>query len=354
MGLAACLVGQLGCQPHLPELEAQGLRVSVGVQADVELCAGTLRAWDQHVGFVEAELGIARDPAKRIEVYVVEDTAPWCDDVMACYIGGWVDASFVPTYAPKAIWHELVHHVVSGSDLGMTDRFLSEGLAGALGDSWCPTPGTYWPSPPLRSVLARNEVAYEHYPRAAQFVDFVRQEHGTRALVNLVDCVERGDPLTMVDDCVQRSLHTDLGAVDRRFEVAAPALHGNPALCSGPAVPWDGDAWRHEAVLACEDPDVVNTFRSRHGRETAVLVDIPRPGVYAVELHADGEALLEIEPCFCAEQHVSLVPSNDPGAVWVGEPGRYRFVFRTADPVASRVRAELWPVEDEEGAHTPT
>src|SRR5690606_12070445 len=121
-------------QPHLPELEAQGLRVSVGVQADVELCAGTLRAWDQHVGFVEAELGIARDPAKRIEVYVVEDTAPWCDDVMACYIGGWVDASFVPTYAPKAIWHELVHHVVSGSDLGMTDRFLSEGLAGALGD----------------------------------------------------------------------------------------------------------------------------------------------------------------------------------------------------------------------------
>src|SRR5690606_32617102 len=106
MGLAACLVGQLGCQPHLPELEAQGLRVSVGVQADVELCAGTLRAWDQHVGFVEAELGIARDPAKRVEVYVVEDTAPWCDDVMACYIGGWVDASFVPTYAPKAIWHE--------------------------------------------------------------------------------------------------------------------------------------------------------------------------------------------------------------------------------------------------------
>lgn len=325
--------------------------MSVGVQGDVELCAGTLRAWDHHVGFVESELGIARDPGKRIEVYVVEDTAPWCDDVMACYIGGWVDASFVPSYAPRAIWHELVHHVVSGSDLGMTDRFLSEGMAGALGDSWCPPPGTEWPRPPLATVLAQEEVAYEHYPRAAQFVDFVRQEHGTPALVSLVDCIERGDPLRIVDDCIRRALRQELPLVDRHFQVAAPALHGNPALCHGPAVPWQGDRWQHEAVLACEDPDVTNTFRSRHGRETAVLVDIARAGLYAVKLHADGDAAVEIEPCFCAQQHASL--SAEAGTVWVGEPGRYRFVFRTADPAATRLRLELWPIADDDGAQTP-
>lgn len=345
MGLAACLVGLLGCQPLRPDLEAEGQRVSVGVQVDVELCAGTLRAWDRHVGFVESELGIARDPRDRIEVYVVEDAAPWCDDVMACYIGGWVDASFVPSYAPRAIWHELVHHVVSGSDLGMTDRFLSEGMAGALGDSWCPTPGTHWPRPPLDTVLAREEVTYENYPRAAQFVDFVRQEHGTPALVDLVDCIERGDPLSTVNECSQRVLHTDIAAIDRRFEVGAPALHGNPALCSGAAAPWDGGTWRFEAKLACGDPDVVNTFQSRHGRETAVMVDIPRAGLYAVDLQADGEATLEIEPCFCT-QHASLLSSANVGSVWVGEPGRYRFVFRTADPAASRLGVELWPLDD--------
>jgi hypothetical protein len=341
------MLGLTGCQAPLPELDAYGERVAVGVQADVELCAGTLRAWDQHVGFVEAELGIARDPKDLIEVYVVGDASPWCEDVMACYIGGWVDASFVPSYAPRAIWHELVHHVVSGSELGMTDRFLSEGVAGSLGDSWCPTPGDPpWPHPSLSRLLAQDDVAYEHYPRAAQFVDFLRREHGTPALVQLVDCIDRGDPLPEVEDCIQRSLQTDLQAVDLRFDTVTPALHANPALCAGTTEPWDGERWRFATSLACEDPDVVNTFRSRHGRENAVLVDIERPGLYAVELWADGEASLEIEPCFCAQQDPSLLHSPGSGTVWVGEPGRYRFGFRTADPATSRVRAEVWPVGD--------
>jgi hypothetical protein len=322
----------------------------VGVQAEVDLCAGTLRAWDRHVGFVEAELGIARDPGKLIEVYVVGDTGPWCDDVMACYIGGWVDASFVPSYAPRAIWHELVHHVVSGSDLGMTDRFLSEGMAGSLGDSWCPSPGAEpWPQPPLRRLLAQDDVAYEHYPRAAQFVDFLRREHGTPALVDLVDCVDRGDGLPVVERCIQRALHTDLEQVDLRFGVAAPPLHANPALCAGRPEPWDGERWRFATSLACGDPDVINTFRSAHGRESAVLVDFDRPGLYAVDLWADGEAALEIEPCFCARQDPSLLHSPGSGAVWVGEPGRYRFGFRTADAATSQVRVEVWAVEDGTG-----
>jgi hypothetical protein len=353
IALAACLVSLPGCQPPLPELDAHGVRVAVGVQADVELCAGTLRAWDRHVGFVEAELGIARDPTDLIEVYVVGDTAPWCDDVMACYIGGWVDASFVPSHAPRAVWHELVHHVVSGSDLGMTDRFLSEGVAGSLGDSWCPTPGADpWPRPALPRLLAQDEVAYEHYPRAAQFVDFVRREHGTPALVDLVDCIDRGDPLSTVEGCVEQSLSSDLQAVGVRFDAATPALHANPALCGGQPVAWQGERWRHTAALAYQDPDVVNTFRSRHGRETAVLIDIERPGLYAVELEADGDASLEIEPCFCAREEASLLHSPGSGAVWVGEPGRYRFELRTADPTTSQVRVEVWALSDETG-HTP-
>jgi hypothetical protein len=344
------MLGLVGCQPPPPELDARGVRVAVGVQADVDLCAGTLRAWDRHVGFVEAELGVARDPEDLIEVYVVGDAAPWCQDVMACYIGGWVDASFVPSHAPRAVWHELVHHVVSGSDLGMTDRFLSEGLAGSLGDSWCPTPGTSpWPRPPLARLLAREDVAYEHYPRAAQFVDFLRHEHGTPALVDLIDCIDRGDPLPIVERCIEQALHTDLQTVGSRFDAATPSLHANPAMCSGSPTPWDGDRWRFATSLACEDPEVINTFRSPHGRETATLVDIERAGFYAVDLWADGEASLEIEPCFCARQDPSLVRSPGASTVWVSEPGRYRFGLRTADPATSHVRVEVWPVSDQSG-----
>ncbi len=318
----------------------------MGVQGEVELCAGTLRAWDQHVASVETKLGIARDPDDKLEVYIVEDAAPWCKDVMACYIGGWVDATFVPAYASRAVWHELVHHVVSGSDLGMTDRFFSEGLAGALGDSWCPPPGASWPAPPLRSLVAQPDVAYEHYARAAQFVDYVQQEHGTAALVRLVDCVERGAPTARVEACVEQIFGRSLDGLGRRFDADTPELHGNPALCEGEPLPWHGQEWSYEAALSCGDPEVINTFTSKHGRETSALVELPRAGRYAVVLTTDGEAALEIEPCFCPGSDGGLLYDPETSTVWVGEPGRYRMVFRTADPRASRLRVDLWPLED--------
>jgi len=328
----------------MPELGAAGRRVTVGVQAEVELCAGTLRAWDDHVDFVEAQLGITRDPSLPIEVFVVADTEPWCDDVMACYIGGWVDATFVPTYEPRAIWHELAHHVASGSDLGMTDRFLSEGMASSMGDDWCPAPGTRWPTPPLWRLLARDDVRYEDYPRAAQFVEFVRQQYGEDALVDLVDCIERGDPLPAIDRCMRRTLDEGLDAVDRRFAADPPPHHPNPALCRGPVTPWhDDETWSFEAKLACEDPAVLNTFRSPHGRETSALLEITEPGRYAVALHADGEATVEIEPCFCPTDDASLDHDPESGSVWLGEPGRYRVVFQTSAPSTSRLAVELWP-----------
>ncbi|MEX1364725.1 MAG: hypothetical protein AB1Z98_16480 [Nannocystaceae bacterium] len=345
MGLAVGLgMVLLGCQPPLPELDAQGTRVAVGISGDVQLCAGTLRAWDEHVVSIEAQLGIARDPDERIEVYVVEDTEPWCDDVMACYIGGFADATFVPTYAPHAVWHELVHHVVSGSELGMTDRFLSEGLAGSLGDTWCPPPGAHWPAPSLRVLLARSDVAYEHYPRAAQFVDWIRQEHGTPALVDLVECMERGDPLKDAQGCLEQVLGAGVDAVSDLFDEVAPPLHANPALCGGDPVPWSDETWRFDATLACEDPTVSNGFRSRHDRTSEVLLDLPRAGSYAVVIHGDGDASLELEPCFCMGTDGGLLQAPDGSSFWVGEPGRYRLVLRTADPSTSRLHVELWPL----------
>ncbi|MCH9680677.1 MAG: hypothetical protein K0V04_04515 [Deltaproteobacteria bacterium] len=337
------MVGLLGCQPHLPELEANGERVAVGVHGEVELCAGTLRAFDEQVSMVETELGITRDPDEPLRVYVVDDTAPWCKDVMACYIGGWVDATFVPSYAPRSVWHELVHQVVSGSDLGMTDRFLSEGLAGTLGDDWCPPAGTQWPQPPLSQLLAQDDVAYEHYPRAAQLVDYLRQEHGTPALVRLIDCIERGDPIEAVDQCMETVLGIDLTTLDEQFSEAAPPLHGNPALCGGDPVPWQSDTWVHEAMLACGDDEVINTFRSPHGRETAALVDFAEAGSYEVTLESDGDATLEIEPCFCLEQGGELLHRPLSNIIGVGQPGRYRIVFRTDDPATTRVRVSVRP-----------
>ena len=218
-------------------MDAYGRRVAVGVETDVDLCAGTLRSFDAHVAFVEEELGVVRPPDDTLELFVVEDTAQWCKEVEACYIGGWVDATFVPSKGARSVWHEIVHHVVAGSSVGMTDRFLSEGLASALGDDWCPpSADLVWPRAPLRDLLGRREVRYEHYPRAAQFVDFVRDRYGADTLRDLIRCVDREDPLRIVERCFQRTFGKGINEVDAEFSRHPPDNHESLALCGGQCV----------------------------------------------------------------------------------------------------------------------
>ena len=338
----------LGCQPRLPDVDAYGQRVAVGSETDVELCAGTLDSYDEHVRFVEEELGIARPANDMIEVFVVEDTASWCRDVEACYIGGWVDATFVPADAASSVWHELVHHVVAGSDIGMTDRFLSEGLASAMGDDWCPpTPDATWPSTPLTELLGQEDVAFKDYPRGAVFIDFVRESYGTDALVELIRCVHRGDAMSRVEACFERTFGRGVAAVGREFELAAPPHHPNPALCRGPVERWSGDAWSTEVPLGCGDAAVVNTFSSATAREVVTLLEIPRPGWYELAADGDGAATVDLEPCFCSTTGARLYSEPASDLVWVGEAGTHRVVVSTADPSTTRARVSLTPSERE-------
>ena len=334
----------LGCQPRLPDVDGYGQRVAVGAEANVELCAGTLVAFDEHVRFVEEELKIARPAADTINVFMLQDTAPWCRDVEACYIGGWVDATFVPVDAAQSVWHELVHQVVAGSDIGMTDRFLSEGLAGALGDDWCPSPDSAWRDASLVDLLGRGEVAFEDYPQAAAFVDFVRESYGTDALVELVGCVHRGDPMAQVQRCFQRVFETSVAEVGRQFAMVGPQHHPNPALCRGPVDRWTGEAWTREIALSCDAPGAVNTFTAPQAREVATLVEIPHAGWYDLSVVSDGAAHASIEPCFCATSGPGLVEDPGGGAVWIGETGTHRLVVTTEDPSATHASLVLAPL----------
>lgn len=343
--VASLAVGLLlGCQPRLPDVDAYGHRVAVGSETEVELCAGTLRAFDEHVVFIEEELGIVRPQDNPLNVFIVDDTAPWCRDVEACYIGGWVDATFVPSAASESVWHELVHQVVAGSTIGMTDRFLSEGLASALGDDWCPPPTTgSWPTTPLPQLLGKSDVAFGDYPRGAAFVDFVRASYGTDSLVELAACIDRGDPLTHVESCFQRVFERSVAAVGREFELAATEHHPNPALCRGPVERWSGPVWTRDVALACDDPETVNTFGSPHAREVDLLLEIPNAGWYEILVAGDGAVRVDLEPCFCASTGSTLFAEPGGTSVWIGEAGTHRVVVATDDPSVALANIMMTP-----------
>lgn len=341
--MAVLAVGVAGCGPRLPGVVAEGERVAIGIEnPDAEVCAGTLAAFDSHVAYVESELGIAVPRGELLEVHVVSDPSPWCADSVACYLGGWVDGTVISSAWARPVWHELVHHVVARSDVGMTDRFLSEGLASALGDDWCPpAPVLEWDRPSLRELFAQETVPYEHYPVGARFVDFVRRRHGTEALVGLARCLERGDPLPIVARCVDAMLGEDLDALTEEFRSARVDRHANPALCRGEAIEFRGGRLEVDTSLACEDPTTVDTFEVPGGRETALLVDVPAPGMYRIALSADGDVDLTAEPCFCPAglEPLRLQPTGEE--IFFAEGGVHRLALRTDDPATSWVSLKL-------------
>jgi hypothetical protein len=337
------IAAMMGCGPGLPRTQAEGERVAVGTQDEsVRICAGTLAAFDQHVAFVENELQIAVSGRDPLRVHVVADPSPWCDESIACYIGGWVDGTVVSSTWARPVWHELVHHVVARSDVGMTDRFLSEGLASALGDDWCPpAPVLDWERPALRVLFGRDVVPYEHYPVGARFVEFVRHRHGTPALVELARCVQRGDRLPKIGECVEAALGTDLDMLTDAFRVAPVERHANPALCRGPIETMTTDAIVLHAELGCDAATTLNTFEDPEGRETWQLVDVPDPGMYRVAHDADGDVDIEVEPCFCPAGLEPLRFAPSGSALFFAEAGVHRIVLRTIDPAATQATLHL-------------
>jgi hypothetical protein len=329
----------------LPEIAETGRRVAVGTESPVKMCAGTLVAFDAHVDFVESELGLAERPSDPLEVYIVDDPGPWCDESVACYLGGWVDASVVPSSWARPVWHELVHQVVARSEVGMTDRFLSEGLASALGDDWCPpAPALDWKRAPLAALFAREKVEYDHYPVGARFVDFIRERYGTTALVDFARCVERGDPLEDIDRCAVGVLGDDLDGLSRVFEVADVGMHANPALCSGDATPVGAGLTLH-TTLDCDAPGTTNTFDGPDARSTAYLVEIDEPGMFALQWSRPDDVSVEVEPCFCPAGLQPLRSQPDRGRLFFAEPGVHRLVLATDDPDVGDVELSLRRVD---------
>ncbi len=297
---------------------------------------------ERHASFVTAELGLDDDDDDPMEVYIVDDPGPWCEDSIACYLGGWVDATIVSSRFSRPVWHELVHHVVARSDIGMTDRFLSEGLAGALGDDWCPlAPTLDWPRPPLAEVLGRDDVEGDHYPVGARFVEFIRAEFGTAALTDLARCMRRGDDLDEVRICVAAGLGVTLDELSDRFSEATVPMRANPALCSGDAWPLRDGALTLDVTLSCAAPTTVNTFEGPDARRTQVMVEVERAGTRALSWTADGEVEVEIEPCFCPQGLAPLRQTPEDEEVFFAEPGAYRVVLRTSDPAVETVVVKL-------------
>jgi hypothetical protein len=333
----------IGCGPRLPDAQVHGERVAVGTQDEVLFCGGTVDALDRHVQRIEDTLGVEAEGPAPLTVYMVEDTRPWCGESLACYRGGFVDASIVPASQSRVVWHELVHQVVTRSRIGSTDRLLSEGMAMVLGDDACAAE----PLHPEESATAAErlglrKIEYDDYFHGARLVAFVLGHYGSDTLVELARCMDRNAKEALVDRCIEQTLGLDRAQLAEELAVAPPMLRPNPATCEGEVVVADSGVLRLWAPLACDDPEVVNTFAGVEDREVSRLIAVPIAGSWRIDAQAAGEVEVSIEPCFCAGGLPTPSYDRATHTAEITVPGVYRVSVRTSDPAVTSTELALW------------
>jgi hypothetical protein len=113
--------------------------------------------------------------------------------------------------------------------------------------------------------------------------------------------------------------------------------------CLAPAVPWQGDAWRHTMDLACEPADVVGPTQGLMWK-TATL-DVPA-GRYLLEVVGAGDAMEALARCdagcdggfaenlYSGQQRIRDLPAGRYYAKfwrWVHDPGTLELLI-TGEP----------------------
>ena len=178
MVAALATSGAFGCSDHHePAADVRSRYVDLFLDADVEVCAGQLDAYDSFIERIfDAWTGHAPDPDFRVHVHATNDAA--CGQVAEgftrsnCFHHGVVSLS-----AYYESYHELVHAVVNHVD-GFTVATISEGTAEAF--------GTGYPrklDSDYLSGLSREELFSAHpngveYPAGGGFMKFLIDDEG--------------------------------------------------------------------------------------------------------------------------------------------------------------------------------
>lgn len=226
--------------PLVAEFRYETLYTDIATKFEHPVCGGTLAEIDRHIEEVGEALGI--EVTRRIPIYMsfgVDDCSGDClrnnGDVVS-------DAASLP--------HELVHAMTC--EWGRrSDPLYGEGLAEAFDG----TP-SYAPDEslgPLESFAGSGD-AYGHRTTAELFIRWLYEEHGPRLLEDAYRATEYGGGLEQFSEAFDSVYGVTLADAEASFLAERPLLYPPPwDQCTGPDIEWQGDLWRVDATLDCDD-----------------------------------------------------------------------------------------------------
>jgi hypothetical protein len=201
-------------------------------------------------------------------------------------------------------------------------------------------------SPGDPTAFSEVQQEFREYPAAGHFVRWLHEALGTEAFMDLYTTAN-------YDTGIWTAIEAAYGTfAEADYHATAPALWVPHRQCADlPLLEPDGDMWRFEATLDCDDPATMGPYERvehevAHFERTSMyqsfLIDIETPGTYRLErpdFLVEGFTDVWLERCLdehpATEQEIDDEWVND--AVW--------FTLTTHENIVEIEHAGLWRVD---------
>ncbi len=326
-------------QPHLallPQLEAyEGKYVTYYVTPSLTPCAGNLAYLDGFVEFLADQLG--HGPPPGLHALWLDQTDYVSTECEASW-GACARGDFAMSTKPVHL-HEFIHVIANRFSMNKWSFFM-EGIAEAY-DPWNtfelgswylrteggePFPAMDWlfTAKRLLDKSGQTEPPGLAYAFARTFTTNLLARYGPRKFAEFARSLPPNRrKMSKLRSAFRTVYGHEFDDAYAEFSVAAPCPDDASAVpvydCAMPEVAWDNWAWRYEAQMFCENPDVIGGYSedavwpSIH----SVTVEIPESRVYAVAMQARSNDYKDAV-------YGALVPCT--GCVW-DRPGQEGYHF---------------------------
>lgn len=285
--LSLCTLSACDPKIDLPPIIAEGKRVKIGTDMDVQICQGTIVKLDTFVEDVEEVLQISPREGK-IGIYVIDDldwVAELCpNETHSCYIpkerGG--PAAIVNSRSfSYSVYHEVVHDIHYNTEIGPLPNFLAEGIAAAWGSEGSDMTSNL-PLDDLLAIFETDDFLMNHDLQVARFVRYLVAKYTPTYLVQWAKGMYWKDTAAKIKEVFHKVYGISMDEEWALFG-EGEAFPGF-ARCIAPVIPWfDNYRWMLSFDADCSNQIVQTNFEDPNTRVVEVVIDVPKEQDYFAE-----------------------------------------------------------------------
>ncbi len=330
--ISAMLVAALGagCCLDSPDLQmnftAEGELVELSTESAIPIAEGSLDRLDRRVHLVVSELGLS--PAK-LELLVMdkeEELEEICGTRSGCYFPCSEVSVVSRSWTLISTMHELLHQVADKSIVGSTDPLLSEGFASLFGSTYCAEEPNEFDLSKLIGLPSDARLTDSEYTVGAKLLEYLREEFGASAVIDLLSRTSAGDDFNTVDAVFIDTFGRSIAEIESEFDPSAIAFEVRSCANVDPETPVDG-VWTRSGPILFDDPDTFNTFSGPESRGlgTEFTIEVEFEAKHVITPAGGPNIHVWINSCSCDQDFLAYNIREESTVLLPA--GRFRLVL---------------------------